>query len=138
VNPPNESHKTAAAPPSKAAGKAEDVPTGGLVVTQNGKVIYRAVPSVDSSESMNRLIRRVEPEYPAEARKQNIQGAVVLEVQVLGDGTVGNIQTVTGNPLLADAAVNAVRQWKYQPNVVDGQPVQSQTRITIKFRLPTS
>ena len=141
--PPAES-KTAPAPSSKptSPNTTAEPPSGGLVVTQNGKVIYR-VPSTgaagaDSSESTNRLVHRVEPEYPTEARTQHIQGSVVLEVQVLGDGTVGNIETVTGNPLLADAAVHAVKQWKYQPYVVDGQPVQSQTRITIKFRLPES
>ena len=124
-----------------SAPMASDAPTGGLLVTKNGKVIYRAPGStpVDSDTSgASRLIRRVQPEYPAEAKAAHIQGPVVLEVQVLGDGTVGEIETVTGNPLLVESAVHAVRQWKYQPNFVDGRPVQSQTRITIKFVLPSN
>lgn len=121
------------------------LPTGGLVVTENGKVIYRmpapapskAVTSAGATASPGgRLIHRVEPEYPADARAQHIQGSVVLEVQVLGDGTVGNISIVTGNPLLAEAAAQAVRQWKYQPHVLDGRSVESQTRVTINFSLP--
>lgn len=121
---------------------------GGLTVTENGKVIYRApsqpIPgAAGSTRAANeppgtRLIHRVEPAYPEEARKRNIQGPVVLDVQVLGDGKVGNIEIAAGNPVLAEAAVHAVRQWKYQPYVVDGRPVQSQTRITIRFTLPSS
>jgi len=116
------------------------VPTGGLVVTQNGKVIYRmaapvpAKSAVDSSAG--RLVHRVEPEYPPEARRQRIEGSVVLEIQVLSDGTVGNISIVKGNSLLTEAAVQAVRQWKYQPYVLDGRSVESQTRVTINFSLP--
>jgi len=78
----------------------------------------------------------VEPEYPPEARTQHIQGAVVLDVQIGGDGAVHNIAVVEGNSLLAEAAVQAVRQWRYQPFSVDGQSVEMQTRITIRFTLP--
>jgi len=122
------------------SGNHNAVPTGGLVVTENGRVIYRmlaATPTRTSADSpTGRLIHRVEPAYPAEARKQHIQGPVVLDVQVLSDGTVGNISIVKGNPVLAGAAVQAVRQWKYQPYVLDGRSVESQTRITINFSLP--
>lgn len=116
------------------------VPTGGLVVTENGKVIYRmpapAPAKSDTNSPTGRLLHRVEPDYPAEARRQHIQGSVVLEVQVLSDGTVGSISIAKGNPLLAEAAVQAVRQWKYQPYVLDGRSVESQTRVTINFSLP--
>ncbi len=119
-------------------------PSGGLLVTQNGKVIYResstaaaaASTRATAEEPTSRIIRRVDPEYPAGARSQHIQGPVVLDVQVLSDGKVGTIGIVSGHPLLAEAAVHAVRQWKYQPNVVNGRPVEGQTRITIHFTLP--
>ncbi len=121
---------------------------GGLIVTQNGKVIYRlASPPIGrnvsgsgsiSDETATRLIHRVAPEYPAEAMRNRIQGAVVLNVQVLGNGNVGQIDVASGDPVLVEAAIHAVRQWKYQPYVVDGQPVESQTRITIRFSLPNS
>jgi protein TonB len=62
----------------------------------------------------------------------------VLDVQIRGDGTVGNVATVTGDPVLAEAAVAAVKQWKYRPYSGDGQQVASQTRITIKFTLPST
>jgi len=129
-----------------SGSRAGQTSTGGLVVTQNGKVIYRLSPPAAgasnaakrtaSESSSTQLIHQVAPEYPNDAKAQHIQGAVVLEVQVLSDGRVGNIGIVTGNPLLAEAAVHAVRQWIYQPNLVDGHPVESQTRIKINFTLP--
>ena len=84
------------------------------------------------------MIHRVEPEYPAEAAAQQIQGLVTLDVQIGDEGAVHNIAVVEGNPVLAAAAVQAVRQWKYQPYVVNGRPVEMQTRITIRFTLPAS
>ena len=119
-------------------------PTGGLMITENGKVIYRTPPSeAGSSAGRNaitqsgiRLIHRVEPEYPPAAREKSIQGPVVLDVQIGGNGLVENVDVISGEPVLAQAAVRAVRQWRYQPNFVDGRPVESQARITIKFILP--
>lgn len=137
--------------PAKAANAATPaaLPDGGLQVTQNGKVIYRLPPAgqdatgaeratLEGAEdnSTKRLIHRVEPVYPPEARAQQIQGAVTLDVQIGGEGTVHNIEVVEGNPVLADAAVQAVRQWRYRPYSVDGRPVEMQTRVTIRFTLP--
>lgn len=119
-------------------------PVGGLIVTQNGKVIYRAEPSPSPTPSPvkeaapNRLLHRVDPKYPELAKSQHIQGAVELEAQVLGDGTVGNVAVLRGDPLLAEAAASAVKQWKYQPYSVNGRQVERQERITVKFSLPSS
>ena len=128
---------------------AVEPPSGGLVVTQNGKVIYRlppaeqqaatgagAVPEGSGDVSANRLIHRVEPQYPANASARHIQGLVTLSVQVGGDGAVRNITVVEGDPTLAEAAVHAVRQWRYRPYSVDSRPVDMQTTITLNFRLP--
>jgi protein TonB len=113
---------------------------GGLLVTENGRVIYRESASQlsagDSAPTTARIVHRVDPEYPVEARNRNIHGAVVLDVQVLTDGTVGTIGIVSGDPLLTESAVHAVRQWKYQPNIVNGRPIEGQTRIKINFTLP--
>ncbi len=132
---------------SRPAASAEP-PSGGLTVTENGKVIYRADSSrPDPSEAQQtpsqaepatRWIHRADPEYPEEAKAQRLQGAVVLDVQVLADGTVGNIKVLSGNPLLADAAVKAVKQWQYQPRAAEGGADGSQTQVTVKFSLPAS
>lgn len=117
-------------------------PTGGLIVTQNGKVIYRSPSDAGQPSGSDRaarsLIHRVEPQYPAEARAQRIQGPVVLDIQVLGDGAVGSVAVVSGDPLLSQSAIDAVKQWRYQPESANGQAIESQTRVTVKFTLPES
>jgi TonB family protein len=137
----------ASAPAAKASAPASSPPppTGGLIVTENGKVIYRTPPSVSADAPHTSragarpgtwIVHRVEPEYPPEARAQNLQGAVVLDIQIHGDGTVGDVNIASGHPILAKAAVGAVKQWRYQPNFVDGRAVESQARVTIRFTLP--
>jgi TonB family protein len=143
---------------TRAAAKSDDAPApaaanGGLVITENGQVIFRSprpspgqssstqsIPSSSGAQLQSgetaRLIHRVQPQYPAEARAQHIQGRVVLQVQIAGDGTVENVTVSDGNPMLADAAVQAVWQWRFQPSLVDGKPVAALTRVTVRFELP--
>jgi TonB family protein len=117
-------------------------PVGGLVVTQNGKVLYRSSPDAgpgNASESNEHsLVRKVEPEYPAEAKARHVQGPVVLDVEVLGNGAVGTVAVVSGDPLLTQSAVDAVKQWRYRPEAADGQGLERRTRITVNFKLPES
>jgi len=126
---------------------ASSVPVGGLLVTENGKIVYRVEPvnpvrtgagGGAGKSSANRLIHQVEPEYPPEARAKGIQGPVVLDVQVEGDGRVGSVNVVSGDPALSEAAVRAVKQWVYQPFSVNGKPVERQTRVTIRFTQSSS
>jgi len=136
------------------AAPSVEPPSGGLVVTQDGKVIYRLPAAKPASVASNaagaagarqeegystsRLIHRVEPQYPAEARAQKIQGLVTLEVQIGTEGAVHNIAVIDGKSILAEAAVEAVRQWRYQPYTANGRPVEVQTRVRIRFTLPPS
>ena len=146
VNPPSSEVPSKPPTPSPSGESKTPIavspvqpPSGGLVVTENGKVIYRSPSQAGTTSSYTsgtHLIHRVEPEYPQEATAQNLEGSVVLEIQVRGDGTVGDIKVVSGDPVLAKAAVDAVKLWKYQPYVVGGHAVESQTRITIRFKLP--
>ena len=82
------------------------------------------------------LIRRVEPQYPEEARLQKIQGAVVLDVHIRPDGTVQDVKVMEGPPELAQASTEAVKQWLFKPRLVNGRAVPMQNRITLNFRLP--
>jgi TonB family protein len=138
---------------NQASGGATPVEpaSGGLQVTENGKVVYRSPPEHRTTApgaratwegskdvSRTRLIHRIEPEYPPEARTQGIQGSVNLDVQIGADGAVHNITVVSGDPVLGEAAVAAVRQWRYRPYSVDGRPVEMQTRIRIRFTLRPS
>ncbi len=81
----------------------------------------------------SRLLLRVEPTYPADARSLHISGTVVLEAQVRKDGSVGTIKFVSGDTAFRQAALDAVRQWKYQPATLDGVPIDSTAIIDLQF-----
>ena len=81
------------------------------------------------------LIKRVDPVYPALAIQAKIQGVVRFNVIVAKDGTVRNLQLVSGHPLLIPAAQEAVRQWAYRPTLLNGAPVEVQTSVDVNFAL---
>lgn len=80
-------------------------------------------------------IRDVQPLYPPAARLAHIQGDVVLRAIINKQGTIESIALVSGHPVLARAAVEAVKQWRYDPYLFDGKPVEVDTVITVKFHL---
>jgi TonB family protein len=88
-----------------------------------------------ASLQLGQLISRVEPVYPEDAERQRIEGAVKLHVIIDRDGNIQNIDQMTGPPLLEAAAANAVRQWKYKPTSLGGQPVEAGVDVTVVFRL---
>ncbi len=88
------------------------------------------------AQAETRLLSRTEPQYPAEALAAHRAGDVVLEVQVAEDGSVSNIRTLSGDPALAAAAAEAVRNWRYQPYHRHDRPAQFQTDVTLTFTLP--
>jgi protein TonB len=91
---------------------------------------------VAPEEAEGRLLTRIEPKFPAEALNAHRSGTVILEVQVAEDGSVSNVRTLSGDPLLASAATDAVRQWRYEPYRQHNRPSQFQTRVTLNFTLP--
>lgn len=146
---------------SESATKSPDPNAGGLVVYDQGKVVFRMKPSAprrtaapaaqgaeaDTPAGMarvwlaadlaeSRLVHRVEPQYPADALAAHRSGDVILEVLVGEDGAVASLRAVSGDPLLSAAAADAVRNWRYEPYRVRGQPAEFQTDVTLKFSLP--
>lgn len=81
------------------------------------------------------LIHRVDPQYPAQARANGVSGTVVLHVIIARDGSVKDIQVVSGAPSLTDAASSAVKQWLYKPTLLNGEPVEVDTTISVVFTL---
>jgi periplasmic protein TonB len=81
------------------------------------------------------LIRRVEPVYPTLARQVHVSGTVELRAIIAKDGSVINLEVISGHPMLVRAAVDAVRQWHYRPTLLNNQPVEVQTFVTVKFVL---
>ena len=84
------------------------------------------------------LIHDVTPQYPPEAGRARIEGTVVLMAVIGTDGTVKDVRVENGLPILAQAAIDAVKQWRYKPYMVDGEPVEVDSRITISFTLSAS
>jgi periplasmic protein TonB len=77
----------------------------------------------------------VQPTYPQMARIAHIQGDVVLQATISKGGSIENLRAVSGHPILIQAALDAVRQWKYKPYVLNGEPVEVETQITVKFHM---
>ena len=81
------------------------------------------------------LVTRVQPVYPPLARQARIQGTVVLRAIISRDGSIENLTLVSGHPMLVPAAIDAVKQWKYQPYLLNGQPVEVDTEVLVNFAL---
>jgi protein TonB len=81
------------------------------------------------------LLRKVNPTYPPLARQARIQGVVVLQAQISKDGNIENLQLISGHPMLAPAAIEAVKQWKYKPYLLNGEPVEVETQVQVNFTL---
>jgi len=81
------------------------------------------------------LIQRIEPLYPPLARQIHREGQVELHAIIATDGTIQSLQIVSGDPLFLQSALNAVRQWRYRPTVLNGQPVEIDTHITVIYSL---
>lgn len=81
------------------------------------------------------LIVRVEPKYPPLAVQSRTQGTVLLTARIGRDGRIEGLEAVSGHPMLIPAALDAVRQWRYRPTMLNGHPVEVETQITVNFRL---
>ncbi len=81
------------------------------------------------------LIHRVEPVYPSIARSVGIQGPVVIRAMISATGNIEQAQVISGSPLLVQAALEAIRQWKYRPYYLNNRPVEVETEITVNFVL---
>jgi protein TonB len=81
-------------------------------------------------------VNLVEPVYPPEAERTHIEGTVRLHVTIGMDGSIEDLQLISGPPQLIAAARTAVREWRYNPTLLNGQPIETQEDISLVFRLP--
>lgn len=81
------------------------------------------------------LISRIEPQYPRIAIQTRTQGTVQLHAIISRDGRITSLDVISGHPFLVKAALDAVRQWRYRPTMLNGEPVEVETSITVIFRL---
>ena len=111
---------------------------GGIIGSTPVAVPKAATPvrvRVSQGVSQGLLIHQVKPAYPPLARQARIQGSVVLQAVIAKDGTIQGLHVVSGHPMLTTAAVDAVKQWRYKPYFLNGEPVEVETQITVNFTL---
>jgi TonB family protein len=98
-------------------------------------VVAKPQLQVPAETMQQRITHKVMPEYPENARRAGLQGTVVLDAVVNADGTVTQLKVVSGPEALSLAAMDAVRWWRYQPYLVNGQPATVETTVSVEFRL---
>ena len=132
-------------PAPVVAADAPDVKPGG----QAGGVIWGVISStpatprvatpqrvrVSAGVSNGLVVKRVRPEYPDEAKRGRIQGTVLMHATISRAGDVASIELISGHPMLAPAAIDAVKQWKYKPYLLNGNAVEVDTEIQVNFTL---
>jgi protein TonB len=139
-----------APPPVMATGGVVGGVPGGVPGGQMGGVIGGIISSVpvavpkvatpqrirvSSGVQSGLIIRKVNPVYPPLARQARIQGKVILQAQISKEGNIENLQLISGHPMLAPAAIEAVKQWKYKPYLLNGEPVEVETQVEVNFTL---
>jgi TonB family protein len=92
-------------------------------------------PLIVSNLGTGSLVYRVQPTYPPLAKQARVQGAVELRAVISKEGTIENLMIVRGHPMLSAAAIEAVRQWRYRPYLLNGEPIEVETEITVNFLL---
>jgi TonB family protein len=124
VHKGTEAHQTA--PPAK----------GNAIAPASSRALPSAMPlTLDDAESG--LLHRVEPQYPDRARQAGVQGVVVLDLRIDSEGAVRNVRLVSGPPELAQASIDAVKQWRFKRHFADSRPSGIRTTVTLHFKLPS-
>lgn len=111
---------------------------GGIISSTPVAVPKAAAPQrvrVSQGVSQGLLIKKVQPTYPPLARQARIQGTVMLQAEISKDGTIENLRLMSGHPMLAPAAIEAVKQWRYKPYMLNGEPVAVETTVMVNFTL---
>jgi periplasmic protein TonB len=143
------------APPDLSGGGVPGGVPGGIPGGQLGGVIGGILSSTSSAASVpklvtpvatkririsqgvteGRLIQKIEPQYPKLAQAARIQGQVMLTAIISKTGEIQNLVLISGHPLLVPAAMEAVKKWRYRPYLLNGEPVEVETTITVNFEL---
>lgn len=130
-------------PPGTMGVVLNSVPDGSLgtvtkLLRDEAPALPKLTPSkvrVSSGVAQGLLIRQVNPQYPQIARQARVEGRVILQATIGKDGTVQNLHLISGHPMLVQAAMDAVSQWRYKPYYLNGDPVEVDTTINVNFTL---
>jgi protein TonB len=135
------------APPPMMSGVVGGVPGGvpggsmngvmGGIIGNTAMIPKVAVSRIRVSSGVTQglRIKYVEPTYPSIAKTAHVQGTVILAAVIGKDGAIENLHVVSGHPLLQGAAMDAVKQWRYRPYILNGEPVEVDTQVIVNFNL---
>ncbi|MGH9578998.1 MAG: energy transducer TonB, partial [Terriglobales bacterium] len=110
----------------------------GGIISSTPVAVPRIAPSrvrVSQGVVQGNAISQPKPLYPQMARMARVQGSVVLQAVISKNGNIENLRVVSGHPMLTQSALDAVRQWRYRPYLLNGEPVEVETQITVNFNL---
>ncbi|WP_263355839.1 energy transducer TonB [Acidicapsa ligni] len=133
-----------APPPGTGTQIPADATPGGMEAQTNllrptTQPTVRAAPTqktrISEGVAQGQLLSKTAPNYPAIAKTVGVSGTVVLTATISKTGTIENLQVVSGSPLLRQAAIDAVQNWRYRPFLLSGQPVEVETTINVVFSL---
>jgi protein TonB len=125
----------APAPSMNAIPAGADANLSNLLAGDAPKPVLQSL-TISQGVSQGLLIKKVQPVYPPNALRMRAEGAVKLMATVGSTGNVTDVKAISGEPLLSQAAIDAVKQWKYKPYLLNGDPVEIKTEVTINFKLP--
>lgn len=135
----------ASAQEPEQAPDLNSVPAGTDTAALSGLVNTNAVNATKAPQQTLRIsqgvsqglvIKKVQPTYPEQAKQMHLEGKVELQANISKTGSITGIKQISGDATLGRAAIDAVRQWKYKPYYLSGEPVEIQTQITVNFKLP--
>jgi protein TonB len=123
-------------PPSPVAVESPDSNNLSGLVNSGANLAKPTLAQIKISQGVSQglLIKSVQPKYPAEALASHAQGVVLIEATIDKEGNVVHPKVVSGNSVLAKAALEAVRQWRYKPYYLNSEPVEIQTQIKVNFK----
>ena len=119
------------------AGMSQETKPSSAIPDQKPAAIPASRIRVDPDVQSGKLVNHVQPIYPPLAHQARISGTVKFHAIIAKDGSVQELQMLSGHPLLVQSALDAVRQWRYQPMLLNGEPVEAETEIVVNFNLLT-
>lgn len=139
-------------PPGFASNHSAGPFIPGFIGTENSSAIQHLIavregaPPIRTTETRREplrvsvldagsLVQRVQPVYPEGAKIARVQGPVVISAVIDTSGRIGSLRLISGHPFLVEAAMLAVKQWRYRPYILNGQPIEVETQITVLFNL---
>ena len=139
------------AKPEGEAQEPEEAPSASSIATGTGSTALTGLVNtnalnvqkapqqtlrISQGVSQGLILKKVQPTYPPQAMQMRLEGRVELQANVSKTGNISGIKQLSGDAILGRAAMEAVRQWKYKPYYLNGEPIEIQTQISVNFKLP--